>query len=296
MKKLLLSGAAFLALAACGQETAPTENAGQTSEVAAQAAPELGDWGIELADIDESVKPGDNFYRHVNGKWLDTFELPEEFSSYGSFTVLFERSEERVRKIIEDAAAGENASGSVEQKIGDFFASFTDVDAINAAGLDPFADDLAIIDGLETYEDVARAMSDPTLGLNSFISAYVDVDSKQTDRYIMYLGQSGLGLPNRNYYIDEKFADKRPKYRAYIEQMLTTSGVENAGEKAQAIYDLEARMAEAHWDPAKRRNRDLTYNLKNGRRTGRLRTGCAMGRNDASCRCQRSERGRRTRG
>lgn len=262
MKKLLLSGAAFLALAACGQQTAQPENNTQSQASLENAAPELGDWGIKLSDIDESIKPGDNFYRHVNGKWLDSFEMPEEFSSYGSFTVLFERSEDRVRNIIEDAASGDNAAGSVEQKIGDFFASFSDIDAINAAGLDPLADDLALIDGLETHEDLAHAMSEPTIGLNSFIGAYIDVDSKQTDRYIMYIGQSGLGLPNRNYYIDEKFADKRPKYRAYIEQMLSTSGVEDAGAKAQAIYDLEERMAEAHWDPAKRRNRDLTYNLK----------------------------------
>ena len=265
MRKYLLCGAALLTLAACGERPAgeAQNGAGERAETAAQqAAPELGDWGIEIADIDESVRPGDDFYRHINGKWLDSFEIPEEFSSYGSFTVLFERSEERVRTIIEDAAKGDNAPGSVEQKIGDFFASFTDVDAIEAAGLDPLAEDLAFIDGLQTHEDAARAMWRPDLSVGGFLGGWVDIDSKQIDRYIVYLTQAGLGMPNRNYYIEEKFADKRPKYRTYIEEMLTLSGVEDAAQKAQAIYDLEARMAEAHWEPAKRRNRDLTYNLK----------------------------------
>lgn len=265
MKRLLLCSAAALALVACGEKSAQNnaESGAATAQPAATAAaPELGAWGVETDYIDETVAAGDDFYRHVSGKWLDTFEIPEEFSSYGSFTVLFERSEERVRKIIEEAASGNNAVGSVEQKIGDTFASYIDVDAINAAGLDPVADDLAFIDGLSSHDDVAQAMARSDLSLNSFLGWWIDVDSKQTDRYIVYLTQSGLGMPNRDYYLDEKFADKRPKYIAYIEQMLTASRSDDAGTKAQAIYDLELRMAEVHWEPAKRRNRDLTYNLK----------------------------------
>ena len=269
MRTLFLCGAALIALAACGAE--PDQNAKQNTQQsldrtasgeAGAAAPELGAWGVATADIDDGVRPGDDFYRYVNGKWLDSFEIPEEFSSYGSFTVLFERSEKRVRAIIEDAAAGGGAPGSVEQKIGDYYASFVDAQAINAAGLDPVAEDLALIDGLATHEDVARAMATPDLVSGSFFSGWVDIDSKQTDRYIFYIAQAGLGMPNRNYYVDEQFADKRPKYRAYIEEMLRLSGVEDAGASAQAIYDLEERMAQLHWEPAKRRNRDLTYNLK----------------------------------
>lgn len=135
MKRLLLCSAAALALAACGEKPAQ-DGAGNhavdtTSEIATPA-PELGAWGIETENINAAIAPGDDFYQHVSGNWLDTFEIPEEFSSYGSFTVLFERSEERVRQIIEEAANGNNAAGSVEQKIGDTFASFVDVDAINA--------------------------------------------------------------------------------------------------------------------------------------------------------------------
>lgn len=265
MIQKLLAGVAALALFGCGQQTemqAPSAGDNTPAQQTQAADPELGDFGIETQYVDANIDPGDDFYRHVNAGWLDTFEIPEEFSSYGSFTVLFERSEERVRTIIEDAASSNNAPGSNEQKIGDFFASFTDVDAINAAGLAPLADDLAAIDSMSTHEDVARLMARPDLAINSFLGAWVDIDSKQPDRYIVYLTQSGLGMPNRDYYLEEKFADKRAKYQEYIEEILTLADTPDADAKAEAIYTLEERMAGAHWEPAKRRNRDLTYNLK----------------------------------
>jgi len=268
VKKFLLLGAAAMALAACGKTDgdqtaeggaeAPAENPSETSN----AKPELGDWGVATNYIDEAGSPGEDFYRYVSAGWLDSFQIPDEFSSYGSFTVLFERSEERVKKIIEDAAGSSNAAGSAEQKIGDLFASFTDVTAIEAAGLEPIAADLGDIAALETHEEVARALTRPDLAANSPFGAFVNIDAKQTDRYIIHLTQGGLGMPNRDYYLEEKFADKREKYKAFIEQMLTLANVEGAAEKAQAISDLEHKMAEVHWEPAKQRNRDLTYNLK----------------------------------
>ena len=271
MKQLLMCGAAALALASCGEKVteAPAGDTGETNSTnieqasnAAATSPELGEWGVAVENIDDGIDAGDDFYRYASGKWLDTFEIPEEFSSYGSFTVLFERSEAQVRKIIEDAAAGRNAAGSVEQKIGDFFASYTDVDAINEKGLDPIAADLEYIANIETHEDVARAMSRADLALNSFLGAWVDIDSKQTDRYVVYLTQSGLGMPNRDYYLEDKFAGEREKYKSYIAEILSLADTPDAETKAQAIFDVEEAMARVHWEPAKRRNRDLTYNLK----------------------------------
>ncbi|MEL7488083.1 MAG: M13 family metallopeptidase, partial [Pseudomonadota bacterium] len=267
VKQWLLGGAAAMALAACGAQDGAAPEASSHNETAAPTetvaqAPELGAWGVDVDQIDEAVAPGDDFYRYVSGKWLDTFQIPDEFSSYGSFTVLFERSEERVRGIIEDAAAAGASGGSVEQKIGDFFASFTNVDEIDANGLAPIADDFAAIDALETIEDVARIMGSPDHGAQSVIGGFVNVDSKRPDRYVFYLTQSGLGMPNRTYYLDEKFADKRAKYKEYVADLLTLAEIDDADTKADAIYALEERLANAHWAPAKRRNRDLTYNLK----------------------------------
>jgi len=262
LKNFLLASTAVLALTACSQQSSDGNAGHEPTQQAQNATPELGSFGVETQYIDANVDPGDDFYRYVNAGWLDTFEIPDEFSSYGSFTVLFERSEERVRKIIEDAASGQNSPGSIEQKIGAYYASFTDVDAINAAGLDPISDDLATIANLSSHEEIARLMSRSDLALNSFLGAYVNIDAKQTDRYIIYMTQSGLGMPNRDYYLDEKFADKRMAYKAYVEQILTLAETDDAAAKSDAIYALEERMANAHWEPAKRRNRDLTYNLK----------------------------------
>ena len=270
VKHWFLSGVALLAVTACGGEntaqnpadkTTASESSPPTTKAAA-SAPELGAWGVSIGDIDDSVKPGDDFYQHVNGKWLDSFEIPDDFSNYGSFTVLFERSEDRVKAIIEDAAKGNTKTGSAAQKIGDYFASFLDTDAINAAGLTPLADSFAQIASIETAEDVAIAMTNPAAGVNSLFAAFVGVDAKQPDRYITYLTQSGLGMPNRNYYVDEKFADKSAKYKEYIARVFTLAEIDGASEKADAVYALETKIAEAHWEPAKRRNRDLTYNLK----------------------------------
>ncbi|WP_428409124.1 M13 family metallopeptidase [Hyphococcus sp.] len=263
MKRLLLCGVAAFALAACGDKSG--EGASRQSEAqqaAEQTAPELGEWGIALDDIDPEVDPGDDFFRYVNGKWLDSFVIPEEFSSYGSFTVLFERSEERVKGIIEDAAKSNAQAGFLEQKIGDYYAAFLDTDAIDAKGFTVVAEDFAKIDAAQNHEDIARLMGSPRIGANTPVGAFVNVDSKDTDQYAVYLTQAGLGMPNRDYYTDDKFADKRPKYVAYIEEALSLAGVENAAEKAQAIFDVESKMAQVHWEPAKRRNRDLTYNLK----------------------------------
>ena len=264
MKKILMAGAAALALAACGQngDAGAAKVNAEKSEKAAEAKPELGAWGVATEYVDETVDPGDDFYQHVSGKWIDTFEMPSDFSSYGSFTVLFERSEDRVKNIIEEAAAGQAPQGSVEQKVGDFLSSYTDVETINAKGLAPLADDLAKISAATSHDDIARLFGDIDLGVSSPFGGWIDIDSKQPDRYISYLTQSGLGLPNRTYYLDEKFADKRAKYRDHIANMLGLAGIENAGAKADAIYALEMNIAEAHWEPEKRRNRDLTYNLK----------------------------------
>ena len=147
MTKYLLAAASVLALAACEPKETPSEPT-TTSEAATPAtetskperkietamSSDFGAFGLDLTSVKDDVHPGDNFYQHVNGKWLDSFVIPEEFSSYGSFTVLFERSEERVKKIIENAASGNASAGSLEEKIGAYYATFLDTDGIDAKG------------------------------------------------------------------------------------------------------------------------------------------------------------------
>jgi putative endopeptidase len=267
MRKILLSGVALLALAACSQQASDetardgTDKQENTNQQAAPTTPELGSFGIDLSVIQSEIAPGDDFFRYVNGKWLETFEIPADFTNYGSFTVLFERSEERVRGIIQDMATTKAAMGSTEQKIGDFYSSFVDTDRINEIGLAVAQNDLTTINSLESHEDVAKLFANISVASESPIAGWVDIDSKNTARYIFYITQSGLGMPNRDYYLEENFADKQVAYKKFLATMLGFTGAEDVQPRADAIYALEERMANAHWTSAKRRERDLTYNL-----------------------------------
>ena len=257
-------------LSACGGADGPARTSDgpsdggsvEASQAAASrtASAELGSWGVETDDMDPSVEPGEDFFQFVGGRWMDSFEMPSDYSSYGSFTVLRDRSEERVRAIIEDAAKESSDPTTPAGKVGAYFAAFMDTDAINAKGLTPLAGDLAKIDAAGTHGDIAALFSDPALGAASPIGISITVDAKSPDNYAVYMGQSGLGMPNKTYYLDAKFADKRTAYKAHIEKMLTLAGFENAKERAGTIYALEEKIAMAHWEPEKRRNRDLTYN------------------------------------
>jgi predicted metalloendopeptidase len=250
---------AALSLVACGRkdiERAPTPDAPSAPSA---PKPEYGAFGVATDHVKDELRPGEDFYRHVNGRWLDSFEMPDDYSSYGSFTMLAERAEERVRAIVDEAAErGDDES----RKLTAFFNTYSDVAAIDVKGLQPLAADFARIDAAGSHEDIARLFFAPDLEANAPYRAFVDVDAKSPDRYAVYITQSGLGMPNRDYYLEEKFLDKKTKYVDYIEQMLTLAGVPDAAPKAQAIYDLERRIAEIHWTPAKRRERDLTYNKK----------------------------------
>ncbi|MCQ8184402.1 M13 family metallopeptidase [Parvularcula maris] len=259
-----LLSASALALSACGEtdvETGSADNARpQTQAEAAPQGPELGDFGVETADMQAEVDPGDDFYQYVNGAWLDSFEIPAERSSYNSFTRLFERSEERIRTIIEESAEADAAAGSLEQKIGDYYAAFMDTEAINSAGLAPIQDELSAYAAAESHEDIIELMLDPSYAAPSPFGVGVGIDAKQPDKHSVYVGQSGLGLPDRDYYLTDQFADKAEAYEAYLGQMLSFAGVENAEEAAADVFAFEKALAEVHWSRAERRQRDKTYN------------------------------------
>ena len=224
------------------------------------ARPELGSWGVTLADMDKSTAPGDDFYRHVNGAWLDSFEIPEEFSRYGSFTVLFERSEKQVQAIVDAALEGSPRAGSDEQKIADYYSAYLNTGRIEQLGLEPLAEHLAAIDAAADHDAIARLMAWPELRATNPFAVFVNVDAGQPDRYALYLTHSGLGMPNRDYYLKENFQSQAAAYKEYIGQMLELAGMSDAAARAERIYELEYAMAGHHWPPAKRRQRELTHN------------------------------------
>ncbi len=243
-------------LSACG------EKASTPTETAQVQKPVLGTFGVALENMDKTVKPGDNFFYYVNGTWLNNTEIPADRSSYGSFSILRDRSEAQVKAIIEDLSKTTNKAGSIEQKIGDLYAAFMDTETIEAKGLNPVKADLAAIADLNSHKAVSAMMGDPAMGVRSPIGGFVWTDAKNPDVYIFYMTQSGLGMPNRGYYLDsdDKSVDLRGKYMDLLRAMLSASGADNVSNRAQAVMDFETKMANVHWEPAKRRNRDLTYN------------------------------------
>jgi len=150
------TGTSAATLSGCGGRGA---SGGEPTTPTADRGAEIGDWGFALDDMDKSIDPGDDFFRFANGKWLDTFEIPSDFSDYGAFTVLFERAEDQVKAILEEAASMSGVEpGSNIQKIGDFYEAFLDVPAIEERGMTPAEDDLATLGALSTHEEVAQAM------------------------------------------------------------------------------------------------------------------------------------------
>ncbi|MAI90168.1 M13 family metallopeptidase [Ponticaulis sp.] len=263
MKNLLLatSAMAMLGLAACTPSEAPeTDASAAPEETAAAPSPTFGTFGIETANIDENTAPGDDFNRYVNGQWLDTFEIPSDRSRYGVFNMLADEAEIQVREIIEDAAASEASVDTLEGKISAFYNAYMDTETINAAGLAPAQPYLDRIAAIETREDLAAIFA--ATGFRAPIGGYVDVDARNPEAYIFYVGQGGLGLPDRSYYLNDtpNNLEVREAYLGFLTTMLETAGYEDPAAAAQTVYDLEHDMAEAHWDRAIGRNRNLTYN------------------------------------
>ncbi|TIC82734.1 M13-type metalloendopeptidase [Nocardioides sp. GY 10127] len=214
--------------------------------------------------MDPSVRPVDDLFGHVNGRWLAEVDIPSDRSSWGPFVQLADAAEAQVREIITDLAAGDSATMSDEaRKIGDLFASFMDTDAIEARGLQPLQPQLAAVAGLRDVRDLAAFLGEfERLGGHGLFGSYIDTDDRNSDRYLFHLGQGGLGLPDESYYRDEKFAEVREAYVAYLTRLLTQGGVEDPAGKAATILALDTRLAAGHWERAETRDVQKTYNLR----------------------------------
>ena len=232
--------------------------------LAAGATPEIGSFGFDIAGMDRSVSPGDDFTAFTSGKYLAALEIPADQTSFGMFTKLRDLSQARTRTIVEAAAGAKAAPGSEAQKIGDYYASFIDEAAIEAKGLAPIKPELNAIAAINDRAGLARAFGEASRrGVASPIGVGISPDRKNPDAVTVVAGQGGLGLPDRDYYLDTanpKFAEARVKYQAHIAQLLTLAGYDNALARAKAVYDLEAKIAATHWTRVERRQAEKTYN------------------------------------
>jgi len=220
--------------------------------------------GIDVSGMNRSVRPQDDFFRYVNGTWVDNTPIPADLSSYGSFAILRENASAALKQIIEDAAAQKDAvPGSITQKVGDLYRSFMDAARIEALGIKPLAGELAVIARLKGAAELPAAFARVAgIGGRSPFVAGVTQDPKNSNVYVVSMGQGGLGLPDRDYYLrqDERFTAIRKAYTDYITQLFTLAGQADPRGAAQRILEMETRLAEKQWDRARNRDRNATYN------------------------------------
>jgi putative endopeptidase len=215
--------------------------------------------GIHTDELDAAVRPQDDLYRYVNGSWIAATPIPDDKARYGSFTVLAEAAELAVRDIIERSQGAE--PGTEQRKLGDLFASFTDEERLEALGTAPIEPLLAEIDAIDSTEDVVRMVGRfERLGLPSFLQLFVDNDPGDPESYVVFLEQSGLGLPDESYYREDRFADIRTKYREFVAAMFPLAGFDDGADRTDHVIALETALAAEHWDNVTTRDSQKTYN------------------------------------
>ncbi len=215
--------------------------------------------GIDSAGLDAGIRPQDDLFRHVNGKWIDATEIPSDKARYGSFYLLAEEAERAVRDIIIESQSAN--PGTEARKVGDLYASFLDEARVQALGAQPIKDALAEAESVNSIESLLETLGRLERGGSSgFFQVFVDNDPGQPERYLVFIEQGGLGLPDESYYREEKFAEIRVKYLDYLERMLSLAGLTDPAIRAQRIVDLETELATHHWDNVANRDSEKTYN------------------------------------
>jgi putative endopeptidase len=237
-----------------------------TIAVATQAADtplHYGKWGFDAAGQDASVKPGDDFFAYANGGWAARTEIPADRTRFGDDEVLSDTAEARIRTIMETGATGVTGPAAVDAaKVGAFYRAFMDEGRIEALGFKPIAGDLKAIRAAPTRDALALDFGASQGGgfLRGPFRMGIGPDDKAPDHYVVGLDQGGLSLPDRDYYITDKFTKKREAYQAYVAQMLGLIGWDHPAENAKAIVDLETQIANASWSRAEQRDPDKVYN------------------------------------
>lgn len=228
-------------MAGCGQDKAEPEDA---AVEAVEAATPVS--GIDLTAMDTTVRPGDDFFAYVNGAWVAETEMPADKSRYGVFDKLRDESQEAVKAIIEESANGDFPKGSDEQKVGDLYKSFLDWDGRDARGIEPLQPELEKINAISNYDELAVYFAEAAkAGLDAPFGVGQLPDPQDPTKYAIGAGQSGLGLPDREYYLtdDDKSADIRAQYVAHIAKMYELAGLEDGAAAADTIMALETRLA-----------------------------------------------------
>jgi len=219
--------------------------------------------GLDLNHIDSSVRPQDDLFRFMNGKWLKESKIPDDRASDGAFYWLYEQAEKQVKQIILDQAASNAAGGSNAQKIGDLYNSFMDEDKIEQLGITPIAKDLAAAASIRTADEFFQILGElESRGASGLFYSYVSTDNKDSSKNIVYLGQSGLSLPDEAYYREGEYQEVRDAFLLHVEKIFELAKLPGGKAAAKQVLELETQIAACHWDQVKDRDAEATYNKK----------------------------------
>lgn len=215
---------------------------------------------IDFSSFDDGIRIQDDLFRHVNGSWLNKTEIPADKPVTGAFMELRDQAEAAVRDIITTLEGGE--PGSDEARIADLYASFMDEEAVEKAGAGPILPLLASVDAVQTVPDLTRLVGGfARQAVAGLVALQAEPDPGDPNRYVMFAGQGGLGLPDEEYYRLEEYAEIRAHYVQHVAASFALAGIEDSEAQAQQVFDLETVIAAAHWDKVKCRDLRLMYNL-----------------------------------
>lgn len=254
--------AAMTFFTALGLTLTACKSASPVHHQAPPAASALGS-GVLTQNFDPAVRPQDDFYRYVNGRWLATVEIPADKSNYGAFTMLQDGAESNLHELLQAASDTRGTAGSDDQKVGDFYASFMDESQIEARGLAPLGGEFARIDAIASAADVARYMGhSQRIGVSQPFAFFVSIDDRDSSQYLGTLFQTGLSMPDRDYYLSDDARQKgvREKYVVYVRDLLAAADTPDAAGAAQRIVAIETRLAKAQWTRVENRDAEKTYN------------------------------------
>jgi predicted metalloendopeptidase len=219
--------------------------------------------GIDLQYVDDTVRVQDDIYRHLNGKWLASMQIPADKGAYDAFDALEDRSKDQLRGIIEKLQGGVDPADPDQRKIADLYASFVDEAAVERAGLEPLHDELARIDALQSKAAVAGLIAHfNRIGVQAPLLPQVHQDAHDSTRYVFDIGQDGLGMPDRDYYLlgDETLKKIRTRYLQHVERMLALAGDSDAAGSARDVLAVETALARVQWTKVQNRDPVKTYN------------------------------------
>ena len=260
MLKLRLMACAASAVLLLAAPAALAQNAPPIVEIPSTTQPAIGEFGFDMAGMDTSVRPGADFNLYANGVYLKNTPIPADRTSYGAFHMLHDRSQENLKTLIEESVANPGASEDAG-RIGAFYGSFMDEATVERLGASPLDADLAEVRAADTREEIAALMGRTQAGFGSSIfGAQIFEDLQDARKTSAYIVQGGLGMPDRDYYLEDNFAEQKAAYQAYVAKALDLAGWPDAEQAAADVVAFETRIAEQHWTAVQNRQIDKIYN------------------------------------